>query len=132
MRVYDWAQDPATSSFFLIMECLEGEDAGSLLAREGPLRWRRFVENADQCPGKFGRERHGAALAQPGAASLGRARRGFAAGPTVTPPGTDDDDHEDGVDPEPRRSGISVGDQVDLNGLEEVGDQRRQLQAGDP
>jgi formylglycine-generating enzyme required for sulfatase activity len=37
VQVYDWAQDPATSSFFLIMECLDGEDLDSLLAREGPL-----------------------------------------------------------------------------------------------
>jgi formylglycine-generating enzyme required for sulfatase activity len=43
VRVYDWAQDPATSSFFLIMECLEGEDAGSLLAREGPLPLARAL-----------------------------------------------------------------------------------------
>lgn len=37
VRVYDWAQDPATSSYFIIMECLDGEDFDSLLAREGPL-----------------------------------------------------------------------------------------------
>jgi formylglycine-generating enzyme required for sulfatase activity len=37
VRVYDWAQDPATTSYFLIMECLDGEDFDSLLAREGPL-----------------------------------------------------------------------------------------------
>jgi hypothetical protein len=40
VRVYDWAQDPATSSYFIIMECLEGEDLDSLLAREGRWRWR--------------------------------------------------------------------------------------------
>ena len=37
VRVYEWAQDPATASYFIIMECLEGEDLDSLLAREGPL-----------------------------------------------------------------------------------------------
>lgn len=37
VRVYEWAQDPATSSYFIIMECLEGEDLDNLLAREGPL-----------------------------------------------------------------------------------------------
>lgn len=41
VRVYEWAQDPATSSYFIIMECLEGEDLDSLLAREGPLRLER-------------------------------------------------------------------------------------------
>jgi formylglycine-generating enzyme required for sulfatase activity len=35
VRVYDWAQDPATGSYFIIMECLEGEDLDTLLAREG-------------------------------------------------------------------------------------------------
>ena len=37
VRVYEWAQDPATQSYFIIMECLEGEDLDSLLAREGGL-----------------------------------------------------------------------------------------------
>jgi formylglycine-generating enzyme required for sulfatase activity len=37
VRVYDWAQDPATGSYFIIMECLEGEDLDTLLAREGRL-----------------------------------------------------------------------------------------------
>ncbi|MFL6658433.1 MAG: SUMF1/EgtB/PvdO family nonheme iron enzyme [Massilia sp.] len=37
VRVYEWAQDPATSSYFIIMECLDGEDLDSLLAREGAL-----------------------------------------------------------------------------------------------
>ncbi len=41
VRVYEWAQDPATSSYFIIMECLEGEDLDSLLAREGPLSLER-------------------------------------------------------------------------------------------
>ena len=41
VRVYEWAQDPATASYFIIMECLEGEDLDSLLAREGPLSLQR-------------------------------------------------------------------------------------------
>ena len=44
VRVYDWAQDPATSSYFVIMECLEGEDLESLLAREGALPLARTLE----------------------------------------------------------------------------------------
>jgi formylglycine-generating enzyme required for sulfatase activity len=43
VRVYDWAQDPATASFFLIMECLDGEDLDSLLAREGKLGLERTL-----------------------------------------------------------------------------------------
>ncbi|WP_308602220.1 serine/threonine-protein kinase [Massilia sp. Dwa41.01b] len=43
VRVYDWAQDPATASFFLIMECLEGEDLERLLARTGPLPLARVL-----------------------------------------------------------------------------------------
>ena len=44
VRVYDWAQDPATSSYFIIMECLDGEDFDSLLAREGPLDLARTLD----------------------------------------------------------------------------------------
>jgi formylglycine-generating enzyme required for sulfatase activity len=44
VRVYDWAQDPATSSYFVIMECLEGEDLDSLLAREGALTLARTLD----------------------------------------------------------------------------------------
>jgi formylglycine-generating enzyme required for sulfatase activity len=44
VRVYDWAQDPATSSYFIIMECLEGEDLDSLLAREGRLGQERTLQ----------------------------------------------------------------------------------------
>ena len=44
VRVYEWAQDPATSSYFIIMECLEGEDLDSLLAREGPLPLARVQQ----------------------------------------------------------------------------------------
>ncbi|WP_323141347.1 bifunctional serine/threonine-protein kinase/formylglycine-generating enzyme family protein [Massilia phyllosphaerae] len=44
VRVYDWAQDPATSSYFIIMECLDGEDVDSLLAREGALGLERTLQ----------------------------------------------------------------------------------------
>jgi len=37
VRVYEWAQDPATSSYFIIMEYLEGQDLDAYLAREGKL-----------------------------------------------------------------------------------------------
>jgi len=37
VRVYEWAQDPATSSYFIIMEYLEGQDLDTLLAEKGPL-----------------------------------------------------------------------------------------------
>jgi formylglycine-generating enzyme required for sulfatase activity len=43
VRVYDWAQDPATASYFVIMECLDGEDLDSLLAREGALPLARTL-----------------------------------------------------------------------------------------
>ena len=44
VRVYDWAQDPATASYFIIMECLEGEDLESLLDREGSLGLDRTLQ----------------------------------------------------------------------------------------
>ncbi|MFD0876372.1 bifunctional serine/threonine-protein kinase/formylglycine-generating enzyme family protein [Massilia pinisoli] len=43
VRVYDWAQDPATGSYFIIMECLDGEDLDTVLAREGPLELGRAL-----------------------------------------------------------------------------------------
>jgi len=43
VRVYDWAQDPATGSYFIIMECLDGEDLDTVLAREGPLALDRAL-----------------------------------------------------------------------------------------
>jgi formylglycine-generating enzyme required for sulfatase activity len=43
VRVYEWAQDPATSSYFIIMECLDGEDLDSLLAREGAITLARAM-----------------------------------------------------------------------------------------
>lgn len=35
VRVYEWAQDPATFSYFIIMECLEGQDLDAWLAAHG-------------------------------------------------------------------------------------------------
>lgn len=43
VRVYEWAQDPATASFFLIMEYLEGEDLDAVLAREKRLPLDRVL-----------------------------------------------------------------------------------------
>jgi formylglycine-generating enzyme required for sulfatase activity len=37
VRVYEWAQDPATASYFIIMECLEGEDFDHYLGEHGQL-----------------------------------------------------------------------------------------------
>ena len=37
VRVYEWAQDPATASYFIIMECLDGEDLEHYLGGKGPL-----------------------------------------------------------------------------------------------
>ncbi|MCS0632000.1 bifunctional serine/threonine-protein kinase/formylglycine-generating enzyme family protein [Telluria mixta] len=44
VRVYDWAQDPATGSYFIIMECLDGEDLDTLLARVGRLGPERALD----------------------------------------------------------------------------------------
>lgn len=44
VRVYEWAQDPATSSYFIIMEYLEGVDLDSVLAKEGKLDLDRIDE----------------------------------------------------------------------------------------
>ena len=44
VRVYEWAQDPATSSYFLIMECLEGEDLDAVLARETSMPLARALD----------------------------------------------------------------------------------------
>ncbi|MBB3219417.1 SUMF1/EgtB/PvdO family nonheme iron enzyme [Pseudoduganella umbonata] len=37
VRVYEWAQDPATASYFIIMECLDGQDLDAWLASHGPV-----------------------------------------------------------------------------------------------
>jgi formylglycine-generating enzyme required for sulfatase activity/serine/threonine protein kinase len=37
VRVYEWAQDPATTCYFIIMEYLEGDDLDRLLAERGPF-----------------------------------------------------------------------------------------------
>lgn len=37
VRVYEWAQDPATASYFIIMECLDGQDLDGWLAARGAV-----------------------------------------------------------------------------------------------
>lgn len=37
VRVYEWAQDPATASYFIIMECLDGQDLDAWLDSHGPV-----------------------------------------------------------------------------------------------
>ncbi len=44
VRVYEWAQDPATSSYFIIMEYLDGEDLDHLLARQGRFTLDQVLE----------------------------------------------------------------------------------------
>ncbi|UGQ48311.1 SUMF1/EgtB/PvdO family nonheme iron enzyme [Massilia endophytica] len=41
VRVYEWAQDPATQSYFIIMECLEGQDLDAWLAANGAIGFER-------------------------------------------------------------------------------------------
>ncbi|MES2742626.1 MAG: SUMF1/EgtB/PvdO family nonheme iron enzyme [Pseudomonadota bacterium] len=41
VRVYEWAQDPATASYFIIMEYLEGQDLDHYLAVHGQLALER-------------------------------------------------------------------------------------------
>jgi formylglycine-generating enzyme required for sulfatase activity len=61
VRVYDWAQDPATGSYFIIMECLEGEDLDTLLAREGTVGLERALDILDPVAAALDHawERHG-------------------------------------------------------------------------
>ncbi|MDY0977152.1 bifunctional serine/threonine-protein kinase/formylglycine-generating enzyme family protein [Massilia sp. CFBP9012] len=47
VRVYEWAQDPATSSYFIIMEYLEGEDLDAVLGRESRLPLDRVLALLD-------------------------------------------------------------------------------------
>jgi formylglycine-generating enzyme required for sulfatase activity len=47
VRVYDWAEDPATGSYFVIMEYLDGEDLDTLLARVGRLDLDRALAILD-------------------------------------------------------------------------------------
>lgn len=41
VRVYEWAQDPATSSYFIIMEYLNGQDLETYLAAHGPCSFKQ-------------------------------------------------------------------------------------------
>jgi hypothetical protein len=83
VRVYEWAQDPATSSYFIIMEYLEGQDLDAYLAEQGTLaldavirccrRWRRAAICVGQA--QAGTPRHQAGQCVPD-----QARRDQAAG----------------------------------------------------
>ncbi len=44
VRVYEWAQDPATASYFIIMECLDGQDLERYLSQTGPLALSQVQE----------------------------------------------------------------------------------------
>ncbi|AKU21422.1 bifunctional serine/threonine-protein kinase/formylglycine-generating enzyme family protein [Massilia sp. NR 4-1] len=44
VRVYEWAQDPATASYFIIMECLEGQDLDAWLAETGAATLDQVVQ----------------------------------------------------------------------------------------
>ncbi|WP_256077208.1 bifunctional serine/threonine-protein kinase/formylglycine-generating enzyme family protein [Massilia sp. YIM B04103] len=44
VRVYEWAQDPATASYFIIMECLEGQDLDAWLAETGAATLEQVVQ----------------------------------------------------------------------------------------
>jgi len=44
VRVYEWAQDPATSSYFIIMECLDGQDLDAWLAQSGAAPLERVEQ----------------------------------------------------------------------------------------
>ena len=43
VRVYEWAQDPATSSYFIIMEYLDGQDLETYLAAHGPCSLKQVL-----------------------------------------------------------------------------------------
>lgn len=43
VRVYEWAQDPATSSYFIIMEYLDGQDLETYLATHGPCSLKHLL-----------------------------------------------------------------------------------------
>ena len=44
VRVYEWALDPATASYFIIMECLDGQDLEQYLDQHGPLPLARVLD----------------------------------------------------------------------------------------
>jgi len=59
VRVYDFGRYKAV--FFLVMECLDGEDLEVILSREGALHWRRSLEIFDQVCESLA-EAHGAGI----------------------------------------------------------------------
>ncbi|MFZ6768048.1 protein kinase domain-containing protein [Undibacterium sp. Di26W] len=44
VRVYDWARDPATSSYFIIMEYLDGQDLENYLAKHSRCTLRQVLD----------------------------------------------------------------------------------------
>jgi serine/threonine protein kinase len=43
VRVYDWARDPATNSYFIMMEYLDGQDLDSYLSQHQRCDWQQVV-----------------------------------------------------------------------------------------
>lgn len=43
VRVYDWARDPATNSYFIMMEYLDGQDLDSYLSQHQRCVWQQVV-----------------------------------------------------------------------------------------
>ncbi|MBR7800384.1 protein kinase domain-containing protein [Undibacterium fentianense] len=41
VRVFDWGRDPATNSYFILMEYLDGEDLDHYLLKQGPCNWEQ-------------------------------------------------------------------------------------------
>src|SRR5215218_4292104 len=73
-----------------------------------------------------------AAVAQPRAARLGGGEAALALSSPMAAPSADDDDQENRIDPEARRGGIGLWQQVDVDRLENMSHGRRQLKAGNP
>ncbi|MFZ6819097.1 protein kinase domain-containing protein [Undibacterium sp. Ji22W] len=44
VRVYDWGRDPATNSYFIMMEYLEGEDLDSYLRKHQRCTWPQVLQ----------------------------------------------------------------------------------------
>lgn len=44
VRVYDWGRDPATNSYFIMMEYLDGEDLASYLRQHQRCSWQQVLQ----------------------------------------------------------------------------------------
>jgi len=44
VRVYDWARDPATNSYFIMMEYLDGQDLDSYLSQHQRCEWQQIIK----------------------------------------------------------------------------------------